>query len=448
MSSDGAAPRAAVAPGAPPRAATRVSNARIEASRKNGAKSRGPKTPEGKARARLNAIKHGMRAAMHVVLPDENALEFHALQEALLDELAPEGALQLVLARRVAVAAWRLARADRMEVELFEERRWENAGVGMALIRDGNGTRSFETLMRYRSAAMAEFMRALRTLKALQAGQATASEQDVALTRRSTGAIARVPLSARPPRNDPEPKEPEPHRSGSEATGWAAPNGAAPSRALHEPPAPWAQRTRADGNDPRGLGTPDANRTGWPQDHERTRGRRHFCQSKALAPCLSRLGQSELGVGRLHTKRKRALNASTFRPSCTSSVRRDMWLRPYPIARSVRPDQRDPVDERRRLGLKRVAQWCKASLSGTFRSPRPIQRHGPVEAVDQPDIGVCFRTLVPLTCAGAHPAGACARRPPAWSGWPCWGLVRARRRGRSKPWGCWPTSLPATSPAA
>ena len=62
-----------------------------------------------------------------------------------------------------------LARADRLEVELFAERRWENAGVGMALIRDGNGTRSFETLMRYRGAAMAEFWRALRTLKALQA---------------------------------------------------------------------------------------------------------------------------------------------------------------------------------------------------------------------------------------------------------------------------------------
>ena len=45
-----------------------------------------------------------------------------------MEELAPEGALQLVLARRVAVAAWRLARADRMEVELFEERRWEDAG--------------------------------------------------------------------------------------------------------------------------------------------------------------------------------------------------------------------------------------------------------------------------------------------------------------------------------
>ena len=150
-------------------AAVPVSNARAAASRRNGAKSRGPKTPEGKARSAQNALKHGMRALRYVVLPDEDGVAFQALEAALMDELAPVGTLQVVLVRRVAMAAWRLARADRMEVELFEERRWENAGVGMALIRDGNGTRSFETLMRYRGAAMAEFWRALKTLKALQA---------------------------------------------------------------------------------------------------------------------------------------------------------------------------------------------------------------------------------------------------------------------------------------
>ena len=57
------------------------------------------------------------------MLPDESAAEFQALEAALVDELAPVGALQVVLARRVAVAAWRLARADRMEVELSAERR-------------------------------------------------------------------------------------------------------------------------------------------------------------------------------------------------------------------------------------------------------------------------------------------------------------------------------------
>jgi hypothetical protein len=116
--------------GAAPRAAVPVSNARAEASRKNGAKSRGPKTPEGKARAAQNALKHGMRAQKYVVLPEEDAVEFADLEAAMIEELAPVGVLQTVLARRVVVAAWRLARADRIEADLFEERRLRTAGSG------------------------------------------------------------------------------------------------------------------------------------------------------------------------------------------------------------------------------------------------------------------------------------------------------------------------------
>jgi hypothetical protein len=95
MSSTGAAPRAAVP----------VSNERADASRKNGAKSRGPTTPEGKARAAQNALRHGLRAQKYVVLPEGDGAEFAAPEAALLEELAPVGALQTVLARRGAVAA-------------------------------------------------------------------------------------------------------------------------------------------------------------------------------------------------------------------------------------------------------------------------------------------------------------------------------------------------------
>ena len=159
--------------GQSPRAAVPASQARAEASRRNGAKSRGPRTPDGKARSSKNALKHGLRAQKYVVLPQEDAAEFAQFQAALLEELAPVGVMQTVLARRIGIAAWRLARADRMEAELLEFRSYEGAGPGLALIRDAHGTRSIETLVRYRNAAMAEFTRALRTLQALQAETAS-----------------------------------------------------------------------------------------------------------------------------------------------------------------------------------------------------------------------------------------------------------------------------------
>jgi hypothetical protein len=221
-------------------AAVPVSNARAEAARRNGAKSRGPKTAEGKARSAQNALRHGLRAEKYLVLPEEDGAEFADLEAALIEELAPVGALQTVLAGRVAVAAWRVARADRIEAELFEERRGPTGGLGLALIRDGNGARSFETLLRYRGAALAEFWRVLKTLKALQAEQALKAEEALPVEQ-ALGADAALPVSPIRPAPRPRlagrarPNEPERALPRPEYALSAPPT----SGALHEPAAPW-----------------------------------------------------------------------------------------------------------------------------------------------------------------------------------------------------------------
>ena len=91
----------------------------IEANRRNARSSTGPKTEAGKAASSANALSHGLTAADNVVLPEEDPDDFERLREGVIAELAPTGALQEVLAHRVAVLLWRLDRVARLEAELF-----------------------------------------------------------------------------------------------------------------------------------------------------------------------------------------------------------------------------------------------------------------------------------------------------------------------------------------
>ena len=177
---------------------TCLAPARAAASRRNGARSRGPATPEGKARSSQNALRHGLCAQKFVVVGGERAAEFAALEAALIDELAPDSTLQSLLAGRIARAVWRLERAERIEAELFA-RMMEGGNMGLALIRDGNNAGAFGTLLRYRGTATAELWRALRLLKALQAEAADAA--------RSAPAEAPIEPESRaiPHRTDAEP---------------------------------------------------------------------------------------------------------------------------------------------------------------------------------------------------------------------------------------------------
>jgi hypothetical protein len=198
-------------------------SARAEASRRNGAKSKGPKTSEGKARSAQNALRHGLRAQKHVVLPSESAAEFAALEAALLEELAPEGALQSVLAQRVVAAAWRLSRAERLEAELFEKNHFPGGNLGLALIRDCNGARSFDTLLRYRGGTLAELWRALRTLKALQAERAAQAAPRTVAPEASAPAPARAVDVAALPAPPPRDGAPTPTRQPDEPESRATP---------------------------------------------------------------------------------------------------------------------------------------------------------------------------------------------------------------------------------
>src|SRR5262249_51882622 len=77
---------------------------------------RGPKTSAGKARVRLNAVRHGFGVMSPVIPGMENPEDWEAHRAAMLASLAPTGYLETLLAGRVALAAWRLRRITRYEV--------------------------------------------------------------------------------------------------------------------------------------------------------------------------------------------------------------------------------------------------------------------------------------------------------------------------------------------
>jgi hypothetical protein len=93
--------------------------AQIEAARRNGAKSRGPVTPEGNARSSKNAVKHGLATSDHILLEGEDAAAFATLHLTLIDENEPESTIEAQLVHRLAVTFWKQARADRLEAKLF-----------------------------------------------------------------------------------------------------------------------------------------------------------------------------------------------------------------------------------------------------------------------------------------------------------------------------------------
>jgi hypothetical protein len=89
-----------------------------QANRRNSRLSKGPKTPEGKARSAKNALKHGL-LSRGVLLPDEDAEAFIELSRRLSEDLNPLGELELVLLERIVDLFWRLRRLRKFEAGIL-----------------------------------------------------------------------------------------------------------------------------------------------------------------------------------------------------------------------------------------------------------------------------------------------------------------------------------------
>src|SRR5262245_39766107 len=92
-----------------------VSAAKLEANRRNAQKSTGPRTPEGKERARFNALRHGLRA-QSLVLPHEDQQALEDRLAAWTSSLSPQDELEQRAVDDAVAYSWQQDRARRAQV--------------------------------------------------------------------------------------------------------------------------------------------------------------------------------------------------------------------------------------------------------------------------------------------------------------------------------------------
>ncbi len=104
-----------------------LSESKLKANRANAQLSTGPTTPEGRAKASLNAIKTGLTGRT-ILLPSEDAAEYERHIGAFAEEYSPIGAREADLVQSIADTWWRLKRIPCLESALFAQGRLEFAG--------------------------------------------------------------------------------------------------------------------------------------------------------------------------------------------------------------------------------------------------------------------------------------------------------------------------------
>lgn len=95
-----------------------LTEARLEANRRNAALSTGPRTEEGKNRSKLNAMRHGLTAQV-VVMPEEDLQRYQAFGQGFFTDWTPANTTETQLVQTLIDTQWRLNRARANENSFF-----------------------------------------------------------------------------------------------------------------------------------------------------------------------------------------------------------------------------------------------------------------------------------------------------------------------------------------
>lgn len=150
-----------------------TSQKQIDANRKNAQHSSGPKSPSGKRRSSLNAVKLGVFAET-VLLPDEDSKVFARFARDIYAHWNPKTALQRALVDMLIATLWRSRRFQTVEVGLYQMyRHYKEAdqGLATAFVQDGLQVDSFSRLTKCETALERRLFKLLKELERLQASE-------------------------------------------------------------------------------------------------------------------------------------------------------------------------------------------------------------------------------------------------------------------------------------
>lgn len=133
--------------------------AQSEAARRNGRRSKGARTPEGRARLAEAATRHNLTGAFRL-LPGEDRLAFERLRRAWHERLQPADRAEREAADALVAQIWRRQRLDVLEVRLL---------TAILYDQPRDGLPSLETILRYRARLDREREEVERELLALRA---------------------------------------------------------------------------------------------------------------------------------------------------------------------------------------------------------------------------------------------------------------------------------------
>jgi len=151
-----------------------------ERNRRNGSKSRGPKTEAGRQATNLSKITHGARSKMLVIPGVESVGEWGIFEAAIRESLVPVGALEEEIAVRIAADFWRQRRIDRAELaiiakQLKEHMEFTPGTRETELLPDDDALQRLLTYRRQTDGSIFRYLHELQRLRAEREGRPVAA---------------------------------------------------------------------------------------------------------------------------------------------------------------------------------------------------------------------------------------------------------------------------------